>query len=285
MKRGFADKVFALAAIAVVAANWTNATSAAESTSSTTSTVTNVTKKPRAKKVRTYDAASATTTRKTTTRVKGTSYARVLHGIQNGPNVDVYVDGKKVLSNAAYKSLSDYVALPTGKHVFKITKVGQSDALVSADLPHAKDKFYTVAAYGTPEKPLLLRVNEATGKLVEGKARVYVVHLAQAPVVDVTTPSERNKKTGYANFLKAIPSGAARAKTVSPGDVKLQVRADGKVIKEVDAKIEANHRYSVFAVGNANSLDLIVKQAMDVKTPDVKTIPANSAAQASVATS
>lgn len=241
---------------------------------STTATATPKAKATRTRKPRLYDAASATstsgatstsstttTTTKKTTRVRGTSYTRVIHAIAGGPSVDVYVDGKKVLSNVAYKSVSDYMAVPTGKHTFKVSAVGKSDVLVSADLTGTKDKFYTVAAYGTPEKPLLLRVNEATGKEIEGKARVYVVHLAQAPAVDVTTPSTRNKTTGFASFLKAVPPGTSRAKSATPGDVKLQVRADGKVVKEADAKIEAGHRYTVFAIGSANALDLIVKSS------------------------
>ncbi len=239
---------------------------------STTATATPKAKATRTRKPRLYDAASATstsgatstsstttTTTKKTTRVRGTSYTRVIHAISGGPSVDVYVDGKKVLSNVAYKSVSDYMAIPTGKHNLKVSAAGKSDALVSADLTNTKDKFYAVAAYGTTEKPLLLRVNEATGKEIEGKGRVYVVHLAQAPAIDVTTPSARNKTTGFASFLKAIPPGTSRAKSATPGDVKLQVRADGKVVKEADAKIEAGKRYTVFAIGSANALDLIVK--------------------------
>ncbi len=264
-----AQKTVWVLAASVVAGGWT--TSAMAQTGAT-ATAPPKAKTTRTRKPRVYDAASTTsasgtastsstttTTAKKTTRVRGTSYTRVIHAIAGGPSVDVYVDGKKVLSNVAYKSVSDYMAVPTGKHTFKVSAAGKSDALVSADLTNTKDKFYTVAAYGTPEKPLLLRVNEATGKEIEGKGRVYVVHLAQAAAVDVTTPSTRNKTTGYASFLKAVSPGTSRAKSATPGDVKLQVRADGRVVKEVDAKIEAGKRYTVFAIGSASALDLIVK--------------------------
>ena len=264
MKRNAGKAILVLAA-SVVAGGWTTSAIAQTSGSTATATATPKAKTTRTRKPRVYDAAkptsgaTATITTKKTTRVRGTSYTRVLHAIPGGPSVDVYVDGKKVLSNVAYKSVSDYMAIPTGKHNFKVTKSAQSDALVAADLTNSKDKFYTVAAYGTTEKPLVLRVNEATGKEIEGKARVYVVHLAQAPAVDVTTPSTRNKTTGFASFLKAVPPGTSRAKSATPGDVKLQVRAEGKVVKEADAKIEAGQRYTVFAVGSASALELIVK--------------------------
>ncbi len=269
MKR--AGKIFAIAAFVVAAGSWTNSVRADENAlpSATATPTAKAKKTPRAKKPRAYDAAGATATPavKKTTRVRGTSYTRVIHAIAGGPSVDIYVDGKKVLSDVKYKTVSDYMAIPTGKHVLKITKSGATDALLSSSLTSAKDKFYTVAAYGTPEKPLLLRVNEATGKAVEGKARVYVVHLAQAPAVDVTTPSARNKTTGFASFLKAVPAGTARAKTVAPGDVKLQLRSEGKVLKDADAKIEAGKRYTVFAVGNASNLELIVKPSDIKPTP------------------
>ncbi len=271
MKRNASRTIWAVAAFAIASGTGTNAVRAQENTAANTPTASTPTATPkkatRAKKVRTYEASGATTAAgtatKEVTRVKGTSYTRVIHAIAGGPSVDVYVDGKKMLSNVAYKSVSEYLAIPTGKHNLKVTKSGETTALLTSDLTHVKDKFYTVAAYGTPEKPLLLRVNEATGKEVEGKARVYVVHLAQTSAIDVTTPSARNKTTGFASFLKAIPAGTARAKTVVPGDVKLQIRADGKVITEASAKVEAGKRYTVFAVGNANALDLIVKPSAD----------------------
>ena len=195
-----------------------------------------------------------------TTRVRGIANARILHAIKDGPAVDVYVDNKKVLSSAAYKSVSDYLQLSSGKHLFKITAEGKSDALLTGSVSLSKDKFFTLAVYGTPEKPLLLRVNETTGKIAEGKARVFVVHLAQSPAVDVTTTSTRTK-AGYASFLKGVAPGKSRAKSASAGDAKLQVRADGKVVKEADAKIESGKRYAVFAVGDVTNLDLIVKPA------------------------
>lgn len=262
--------ILGVATLLLAGGAFTNGVHAAETASAAPTATPKKTPKPR--KPRVYDPAATTTgaTASATpkaTRVKGTAYTRVIHAISGGPSVDVYMDGKKVLSDAAYKNVSDYMAIPTGKHTFKFTRSGATDAILTSDLTAVKDKFYTVAAYGTPEKPLFLRVNEATGKEIEGKARVYVVHLAQAPAVDVTTPSSRNKTTGFASFLKAVPPGTSRAKSTTPGDVKLQIRADGKVVKEADAKVEAGKRYTVFAVGSASNLDLIVKPSAEKPTP------------------
>ena len=223
-------------------------------------TATTIAPKATPKAIATPKVAKPKSAKPKTTRVRGIANARILHAISSGPDVDVYVDEKKVLTAATYKSVSDYLQLSSGKHVIKITATGKNDVLLSENVSLSKDKFFTLAVYGTPEKPLLLRVNETTGKIAEGKARVFVVHLAQSPAVDVTTASTRTK-AGYASFLKAVAPGKSRAKTAAVGDAKLQVRADGKVVKEADAKIEAGKRYAVFAVGNAANLDLIVKSA------------------------
>lgn len=202
-----------------------------------------------------------------TPRVRGTAYARVLHAVADGPAVDVYVDDQKVLTNVAYKTLSDYLPVPSGKRTFKITATGKTDALLTTAATQTKDKFYTVAAYGTLAKPALLRVNESTGKEVEGKARIYIVHLAEgAPAVDITAPSTR-AKAGFASVMKNVTYGKSRLKTATPGTMTLQVRAGGKVVKEqAGVKTEAGKRYTVVVVGNAGAtgaqaLDLIVTPA------------------------
>lgn len=206
-------------------------------------------------------------------RVKGTVYVRVLHAIAAGPAADIYVDDKKVLTNVAYKTVSEYVPLDSGKRTFKATAGGATDALLTGSLSFTKDRYYTVAVYGTAAKPVLLRVDESGGPKAgtpaaakaADKARLYVVHLAEgAPTVDVTTPSTR-AKTGFANVMKGLTYGKSRTKTAAPGAMTLQVRVGDKVVKEqADVKTEAGKRYTVFAVGNAaatgaQGLDLIVK--------------------------
>lgn len=212
-------------------------------------------------KTATAATAKKKSTKTKTPRVRGTANARILHAIAGGPAVDVYVDGKKVLTGASYKSLSDYVPLSSGKHTIKISEGGKTDALLSGAVNLSKDKFFTLAAYGTPQKPLLLRVNETTGKMFEGKSRVFVTHLAQAPAADITTPSTRNKKSGYATFVKKLEPGKTRAKTTSSGATAFQVRSSGAVLKEEKAIIEAGKRYSIFVVGPLDALDVLVKQA------------------------
>jgi len=218
------------------------------------------------------DKAKPTTAK--TPRVKGTAYVRVLHAVVGAPDADIYLDGKIVLTKVAFKDVSKYLPVTTGKHALKITETGKTDALLTGSASFNKDKFYTVAAFGEAgntdaSKPAFLNINESTGKETassKGKARVFVTHLAPgAPTVDITTPS-KNKK-GYASFLTKVEYAKKRSKTAKAATTILQVRADGKVIKEIaDVKLEADHRYSVFAVGKVggegdSAFDVIVKPA------------------------
>ena len=220
-------------------------------------------------------AKKAATTKKSTTKkprktpaARGTAYIRVLHAISDGPSVDVYVSGQKALSGVGFKTISDYMPVPSGKREFKITAAGKTDALLSASKSVTKDKYFTVIAMGTAAKPTLMFQNESTGKDVAGKARIRIYHLApDAPAVNVTTPSTRGKD-GYATLAKNLPYGKSISKTVAPMTATLQVRtADGKIVKEVTGvKLEADKRYGAFAVGKvgatgAQEFDVVVAQA------------------------
>jgi hypothetical protein len=198
---------------------------------------------------------------------KGTAYLRVLHAIPDGPNADVYVDGQKVLSDVAFKSVSEYLSVPSGKRSLKITASGKTEALLQGSATVGKDKYYTAAAYGTAAKPALLVQNESTGKDVAGKARVRAFDLVHGEAkVDITVPSTRSK-AGYTTLFSALAPGKTSARTVKADTVTLQVRADGKLVKELpNVQWEAGKKYAIFAVGlvGANgpqALDVIVKPA------------------------
>lgn len=199
----------------------------------------------------------------------GSAYARVFHAIPDGPAVDVYLDGQKVLTNFAFKSLSEYVPVKTGKHELKVTATGKTEALLTGDHSPTKDKYYTIIAYGDAAKPMMMIENDSAYKDYADKAKVRAYHLAPgAPAVLVTSPSTKTK-AGYAKFVaKPLEFGKSSAKTVAPGTETLQIRGeDGKILKEVAAvQLEAGKRYVVYAVGKVGgagemALDLLVKPA------------------------
>jgi hypothetical protein len=200
--------------------------------------------------------------------VAGTAYLRVLHAIPDAPQVDVFVNGQKTVSGAGFKSVSEYMPLPSGSKLFKIAASGKTDALLEGKKTLSKDKYYTAIAAGTAAKPTFILQNESTGKAVEGKAKVRVFNLApEAETVNVTTASTRSK-AGYIKWASNLAFGKSAMKTVTPNTLTLQLRAtDDKVLQEVSgAKFEADKRYAAFVIGSpggsgARALDLLIVPA------------------------
>lgn len=201
-------------------------------------------------------------------KMAGTSHIRVFHAMEGGPSVDVVAGTTKIASNLAFKGISPYMEMKSGKNSFKVVGAGKTDpAIISEDKTLTKNKFFTLCIMGK-EKAALLFINDSTGKEMPDKARVKAIHLAPgAPDVILTVPSERGTK-GYAVFLgsAAKPLGYAKSasKTAKPMTAKLQVRTlDGKIVKEIaDVKLEAGKRYDAFAIGEVGTtFDVVIKPA------------------------
>ena len=214
-------------------------------------------KKPRA-------AAAKTTT------TAGTAHVRFLHALPGAPAVDIYArETEKIKTDLAYKGLTEYTDVKSGKMALKITATGKMEALINDAATLTKEKWYTIAVYGEMATPMMVLVNESTGKDDADKARMRVVNLvAGMEAVAVTKPSTR-AADGSANFLpKPLLMGKAGSKTVAPATETIQLRdAEGKVLKEMaDIKMDAGERYTAFAIGKAGAtgdlaVDMIVKSA------------------------
>jgi hypothetical protein len=201
-------------------------------------------------------------------KARGTAYIRVLHAIPGGLNVDVFVDGQKSLSDIAFKSLSDYMVVPSGQRTLTIRPTGKSDILLAQKKAATADKYYTVAAVPNEGKPVFVVQNESTGKIAANKGYIRMFHLAQgALTVDVTIPAKRKNATGFSKLANGLIVNKSRARGLAPGTYNLQIRANDKLIKEVPGvQIEADKRYSIFAVGKVGgtgneAFDVIVKPA------------------------
>ncbi len=199
---------------------------------------------------------------------KGVAHLRILHAIADAPAADVFLDGKKVADNVTFKTISDYLPIDSGKTTVKLTPTGKTDTLFEDSFTATRDGYYTVAVYGMAAKPMMANQNDNTGKSDEKKARIRVFHLVEgAPAVNITTPSTR-AKDGATDVIKKLEVGKDATKLVAPGKMTLQVRADGKLLKEMpDVTIEAGKRYAVFAVGKPDAIELIVAPMHSEEAP------------------
>ena len=209
---------------------------------------------------------------KKTTTVAGIAHVRFLHAAPGAGAVDIYARGdEKIKTGLAYKEITDYTEVKSGKMPLKITATGKTDALITGAVTLTKDKWYTVAAYMDGATPAVIGINESSGVEMPDKARVRVVNLVSgSDGVAVVTPSKSARATnGMANFIaKPVLFGKSASKTVKPTTQTMQFRdAAGKTLKEMpDIKLDADNRYTAFVVGKAgatgaDAVDVIVKPA------------------------
>jgi Domain of unknown function (DUF4397) len=116
------------------------------------------------------------------------AYVRVVHASPDAPNVDVWVDGGKVLSDVAYTAVSDYLALAAGTYNVQVVETGTtSPAFIDANLTFEAGKGYTIAATGKVSDstfgPVVLSNDDLTP--VAGKAKLRVFHASTAAPASV----------------------------------------------------------------------------------------------------
>ena len=111
---------------------------------------------------------------------------RILHAVPGAPNVDVLVNGTRVLKDFPYKKVTDYLSLPAGKYQVDVYPTGNlASSLISRKINVESGKSYTIAATGA-EKKLNLQTFEDQFDVPSGKTKVRLVHLSpDAGAVDV----------------------------------------------------------------------------------------------------
>ena len=185
----------------------------------------------------------------------GPAMVSILHAVPNTP-VDVYANGKALLTNFAPGTLTDPVSLPAGSYDLKVTAVGagaDGAAVIEAKGVNVPaDANITVVAHlsaaGAPE--LTPYVND-TSAVPAGKARLTVRHDAAAPAVDVRaggTPVF----TGLTN--PGEKSGVVAAGTIS-ADVVLAGTSD-VAIGPANLTLKEGTSTFVYAWGSAADKNL-----------------------------
>lgn len=120
---------------------------------------------------------------------KECSFFRVLNNVADGPDIDVYFDGKLVISQIAYSKITDFLKVPSGCHSVDIKDTCKQKMLIQAEINFKPCKSYTLIVHGLAKsrchiKPLLLKDN--LSQIPNGKARIRFVHAAASvPAVDI----------------------------------------------------------------------------------------------------
>ncbi len=188
------------------------------------------------------------------------SRLRVAHLSPDAPNVDVYVNGSKTLTNVPFKTISEYLSVSAGSYRFEVRATGaaaDSKAVIDATATLEGGKDYTVAAINTLANiaPLVL-VDDNIAPAV-GKAKVRVVHASpDAPAVDIAV------KNGPVLVSNLAFGKASDTLSVDAGTYDLEVRVAGTTTVALalpGLKLEAGKVYTAFAADKLAKLTVLLK--------------------------
>lgn len=175
---------------------------------------------------------------------------RFLHASPDAPNVDIYVDGKRVASDIEFQGISTYFPFTATRHKVQVFPAGkQVGAVIDTTVQLKPNKHYTIAAAGVLQniRPVVIEDVRTGGK--PKFARLKVVHLiTNAPAVDVTLPSGK-VLLGHLTFKEASPY-----LQVTPGTRNLEIRLARKkdtVLKLPNIKFDPDITYSLYLLGIA----------------------------------
>ncbi|WP_405064868.1 DUF4397 domain-containing protein [Kribbella sp. NBC_01510] len=184
-----------------------------------------------------------------------TATVSVLHAVP-GPTVDVYANGKALLTNFKPGTLTDPVKLPEGTYDLKVTAAGagaNGAAVIQAnDVKVPGGANITVVAHlSAAGKPVLTPYVNDVSKLSAGQARLTVRHDAAAPAVDLRAGGKPVfKSLTNPNEAKAdLPAGTVSADVVLAGTSTV-------AIGPADVNLKEGTNTIVYAWGSASGKTL-----------------------------
>lgn len=178
------------------------------------------------------------------------SRVKVIHNVAKGPKVEVIIDGKIILSEVPYKTISHYLSVPTGKHHVAIAAGESIIAQAMVNLKPNTD--YTVIAHGNIKNLksiALLPLEDNNSCPKPGKAHVRFIHAAaNIPNVDIWV----NNNTNIFDNVAYGKTGNPVYLPVNAGDINIEVTPANKdtiVLGPIELTLEAGKIYSIIATG------------------------------------
>jgi hypothetical protein len=190
----------------------------------------------------------------------GMAQVRVAHLSPDAPPVDVFVNGSRAVSGAAFKDVTGYLPVPAGPVAIRVTPAGAtSPAVIEATLNLNAGGSYTVAATGylAQIQPLVLEDDRGT----TGQAKVRFVHASpDAPAVDIAV-------SGGPVIFPNVPFRAATAyPQLPPSTYDLEARPAGSTavaLQVDDVTLRPGTNYTIFAIGLLSNKSLAALPVVD----------------------
>jgi hypothetical protein len=152
---------------------------------------------------------------------------QVIPGVAAVASVDIVVDGKTKLANAAYGVPTSPIALSLGQHQLKVVPAGTAPTPGGATVTLRANDTTRVVVIGTPGSLTPVTLGDTGAAPVPGKGKLRVSHLAaNAPPIDVyrTQPDFGT----FIKFMDPFPYQSASPFIEStPGNWVIRVTAKG----------------------------------------------------------
>lgn len=175
-----------------------------------------------------------------------TAQLRVLHASPDAPNVDVYVDSAKVLSNVPYPTLSAYLTVAAGTHHIQVNAANTTTTVIDVSPTLANGNAYTAIAANFVASIEALLATDATTPAPSGQVRLRVIHASpDAGPVDILA-------NGVV-VLSNVPFGTISSYlTIPAGTYAIQVNVAGTTTTAISGTINlaAGSNYSAVAIGS-----------------------------------
>jgi hypothetical protein len=174
---------------------------------------------------------------------------RVLHASPDAPNVDVYVDGTKVLNNVPYPTVSSYLNVAAGMREIKVNAAGTTTTVIDVKPNLSSGAAYTAMAATFVANIQALLATDETSAAPAGQARVRVIHASpDAGPVDILVNGQV--------VLSNVPFGTISSYLTLPvGTYNVQVNAAGTSTTEIQASltVSGGMNYSAVAIGSVKT--------------------------------
>jgi hypothetical protein len=183
--------------------------------------------------------------------LQGEAIVRVLHTSPDSPNVDIYIDGKRVIRDLPLKNVSSYLPLKAGKHHVDIYPTGNMvNSVLNKKITVEPGKSYTLATIDSVKKMrLLVYLNQPRVPVNESKVRF--IHLSpDTPSLDIAV------KDRDVVFPKVSYKQATEYLGLTPMTVDLEAReADTKTVLLPMPRVQflPNASYTIVFVGLASN--------------------------------
>jgi hypothetical protein len=175
---------------------------------------------------------------------------RFLHTSPDSPNVDVYINGKRVIRDLPFKNVSAVLSLTAGKHHIDIYPTGNMvDSVLNKKITVEPGKFYTLAVID-PMKKMRLLVFQDQPRVPVNESKVRFIHLTpDTPPLDIAV------KDRDVIFPKVSYKQVTEYLGLTPMTVDLEAKeADTKTVLLSMPKVQfmPNESYTIVFVGLAN---------------------------------